>query len=149
MAHKITKKEETELKVPETITPCINPPTSTATATATTAGAIAEPSRFFEENSTARSTTSSRSPKRSHPSDTDSELQPQTTSSEAKRAVNRCSGCRKRVGLTGFRCRCGDLFCSEHRYSDRHDCSYDYKAAGRESIARENPVVRAAKIVKL
>ncbi|KAK9735997.1 hypothetical protein RND81_04G243700 [Saponaria officinalis] len=67
----------------------------------------------------------------------------------AKRAVNRCSGCRKRVGLTGFRCRCGDLFCAEHRYSDRHDCSYDYKSAGRVAIARENPVVRAAKILKV
>ncbi|KAL2940824.1 Zinc finger A20 and AN1 domain-containing stress-associated protein 5 [Bienertia sinuspersici] len=66
-----------------------------------------------------------------------------------KKAVNRCSGCGKRVGLTGFRCRCGDLFCAEHRYSDRHDCSYDYKTAGREAIARENPVVRAAKILKV
>ncbi|KAK6138379.1 hypothetical protein DH2020_027853 [Rehmannia glutinosa] len=67
------------------------------------------------------------------------------------REVTRCSGsgCRKRVGLMGFRCRCGDVFCSEHRYSDRHDCSYDYKAAGREAIARENPVVRAAKLVKV
>ncbi|MFS7915424.1 putative transcription regulator A20-like family [Helianthus anomalus] len=34
-----------------------------------------------------------------------------------KKVVNWCSGCRKRVGLTGFRCRSGDLFCSEHRYS--------------------------------
>ncbi|KAL0900290.1 hypothetical protein Bca101_084251 [Brassica carinata] len=64
-----------------------------------------------------------------------------------QQTVNRCSGCRKKVGLTGFRCRCGDLFCSEHRYSDRHDCSYDYKTAGREAIARENPVVKAAKMV--
>ncbi|MFS8023233.1 putative transcription regulator A20-like family [Helianthus anomalus] len=66
-----------------------------------------------------------------------------------KKVVNRCSGCRKRVGLTGFRCRCGDLFCSEHRYSDRHDCSYDYKTAGREAIAKDNPVVKAAKIVRI
>ncbi|CAH8359865.1 unnamed protein product [Eruca vesicaria subsp. sativa] len=66
-----------------------------------------------------------------------------------QQTVNRCSGCRKKVGLTGFRCRCGDLFCSEHRYSDRHDCSYDYKTAGREAIARENPVVKAAKMVKV
>ncbi|XP_015062640.1 zinc finger A20 and AN1 domain-containing stress-associated protein 5 [Solanum pennellii] len=67
----------------------------------------------------------------------------------AKREVNRCSGCRRKVGLTGFRCRCGELFCGEHRYSDRHDCSYDYKTAGREAIARENPVVKAAKIIKV
>ncbi|KAL8028533.1 hypothetical protein ABFX02_14G167000 [Erythranthe guttata] len=67
----------------------------------------------------------------------------------AKREVNRCTGCRRKVGLTGFRCRCGELFCADHRYSDRHDCSYDYKTAGREAIARENPVVKAAKIVKI
>lgn len=66
-----------------------------------------------------------------------------------RKMVNRCYGCNKKVGLMGFRCRCGDMFCSEHRYSDRHDCSYDYKAAGREAIARENPVVRAAKILKV
>ncbi|WVZ92275.1 hypothetical protein U9M48_038353 [Paspalum notatum var. saurae] len=63
-------------------------------------------------------------------------------------SVNRCHNCRRRVGLTGFRCRCGELFCGAHRYSDRHDCSYDYKAVGRDAIARENPVVRAAKIVR-
>ncbi|KAL9274452.1 Zinc finger A20 and AN1 domain-containing stress-associated protein 5-like protein [Drosera capensis] len=67
----------------------------------------------------------------------------------ARKTVNRCSGCRKRVGLTGFRCRCGEMFCWEHRYSDRHDCSFDYKAAGRATIARENPVVRAAKLLKV
>ncbi|KAK7846954.1 zinc finger a20 and an1 domain-containing stress-associated protein 5 [Quercus suber] len=69
--------------------------------------------------------------------------------SEVKREVNRCFGCRRKVGLTGFRCRCGELFCAEHRYTDRHVCSYDYKAAGREAIARENPVVKAAKIVRV
>ncbi|XP_047313893.1 zinc finger A20 and AN1 domain-containing stress-associated protein 5-like [Impatiens glandulifera] len=73
-------------------------------------------------------------------------LQP---TSDRFRSVNRCAGCRRKVGLTGFRCRCGDMFCPEHRYSDRHDCSFDYKAAGREMIARENPVVRAAKILKV
>ncbi|KAJ8472125.1 hypothetical protein OPV22_026468 [Ensete ventricosum] len=65
------------------------------------------------------------------------------------RKVNRCLSCRKRVGLMGFRCRCGELFCGEHRYSDRHDCGYDYKTAARAAIARANPVVRAAKIVRV
>ncbi|KAG8049796.1 hypothetical protein GUJ93_ZPchr0009g2431 [Zizania palustris] len=69
-------------------------------------------------------------------------------SSSSSSSVNRCSRCRKRVGLTGFRCRCGHLFCGEHRYSDRHGCSYDYKAAARDAIAKNNPVVRAAKIVR-
>lgn len=68
-----------------------------------------------------------------------------------EKEVSRCSGsgCRKRIGLMGFRCKCGDVFCSEHRYSDRHECSYDYKAAGREAIAKDNPVIRAAKLLKV
>ncbi|KAK7317305.1 hypothetical protein RJT34_01412 [Clitoria ternatea] len=131
MAQK-AKKNDTEFKVPKIIS---NSPT------------IPEPSKFFDDNATT-SATSLRSPKRSLPPEDPSQTD-HTTSSEPKRSVDRCSGCRRRVGLTGFHCRCGDLFCSEHRYSDRHDCSYDYKAAGREAIARENLVVKAAKIVKV
>ncbi|GJM88226.1 hypothetical protein PR202_ga04265 [Eleusine coracana subsp. coracana] len=63
--------------------------------------------------------------------------------------VNRCNVCRKRVGLTGFRCRCGNLFCPRHRHSETHNCSFDYKTTGREEIARANPVIRAAKIIKI
>lgn len=63
--------------------------------------------------------------------------------------ANRCSGCHRKVGLTGFRCRCGELFCGKHRYSDRHDCSFDYKTAGRITISRDNPLVRASKIVRI
>ncbi|KAL0010288.1 hypothetical protein SO802_005396 [Lithocarpus litseifolius] len=40
--------------------------------------------------------------------------------SKVKREVNRCFGCRRKVRLTGFRCRCGELFCAEHRYTDHH-----------------------------
>jgi hypothetical protein len=63
--------------------------------------------------------------------------------------VNRCNVCRKRVGLTSFRCRCGNLFCPRHRHSETHNCSFDYKTTGREEIARANPVIRAAKIIKI
>ncbi|WOL03484.1 hypothetical protein Cni_G12204 [Canna indica] len=65
---------------------------------------------------------------------------------EAARRPNRCQSCRKRVGLTGFRCRCGETYCGEHRYPERHACSFDYKAAGREEIARANPIVKADKV---
>jgi hypothetical protein len=61
---------------------------------------------------------------------------------------NRCGSCRKRIGLTGFKCRCGNLYCALHRYSDKHTCTYDYKAAGQEAIAKANPLVVAEKVVK-
>ncbi|KAF7824524.1 zinc finger A20 and AN1 domain-containing stress-associated protein 5 [Senna tora] len=167
MAQK-TEKEETEFKVPETIVPCVNncgvtgnPATNNMcqncfNASTTPASSSSSSSSSAASTTTTSRSTASRSPKRSFPSDeptqttADRSRSDETTpSSEAKRVVNRCSGCRRKVGLTGFRCRCGELFCAEHRYSDRHDCSYDYKAAGREAIARENPVVKAAKIVKV
>ncbi|XP_056427524.1 AN1-type zinc finger protein 6-like isoform X3 [Hyla sarda] len=46
-------------------------------------------------------------------------------------------------------CRCGDIFCGIHRYSDRHSCSYDYKAEAAEKIRKENPVVVGEKIRKI
>ncbi|XP_042432658.1 zinc finger AN1 domain-containing stress-associated protein 15-like [Zingiber officinale] len=71
-------------------------------------------------------------------------LKPSSSSSSSSPSI-----LLKRVGLTGFRCRCGDLFCKLHRYSDSHDCSFDYKAAGREQIAKANPLIRAVKIIKI
>uniref|UniRef100_A0A0D9WVY6 AN1-type domain-containing protein n=1 Tax=Leersia perrieri TaxID=77586 RepID=A0A0D9WVY6_9ORYZ len=62
---------------------------------------------------------------------------------------NRCLSCRKKVGLTGFQCRCGGTFCSTHRYTEAHNCTFDYKKAGRDQIARQNPVVIADKINKI
>ncbi|XP_030045695.1 AN1-type zinc finger protein 6 [Microcaecilia unicolor] len=62
---------------------------------------------------------------------------------------NRCHMCRKSVGLTGFQCRCGHTFCCVHRYSDMHNCSYDYKADAAEKIRKENPMVAGEKVQKI
>ncbi|KAK7244924.1 hypothetical protein RIF29_39753 [Crotalaria pallida] len=62
---------------------------------------------------------------------------------------NRCATCRKRVGLTGFKCRCGITFCGTHRYPEKHGCGFDFKAVGREEIARANPVIKAVKLDKI
>jgi len=67
----------------------------------------------------------------------------------AKPKPNRCFACKKRVGLTGIECRCGNLFCSSHRYSDKHSCTFDYKTVGRDAISKANPVVKADKVNKI
>lgn len=51
--------------------------------------------------------------------------------------------------ISGFSCRCGGLFCALHRYSDKHDCNFDYKELGAEEIRKHNPVVVAAKVQKI
>ncbi|XP_044482500.1 zinc finger A20 and AN1 domain-containing stress-associated protein 8-like [Mangifera indica] len=66
-----------------------------------------------------------------------------------KEGPNRCNSCKKRVGLTGFKCRCGNMFCASHRYSDKHDCPFDYRTAARDAIAKANPVIKAEKLDKI
>jgi hypothetical protein len=62
---------------------------------------------------------------------------------------NRCESCRKKVGLLGFACRCGGTYCGAHRHAGAHACEFDYMAAGREQLARQNPLVVASKIDKI
>ncbi|KAK4379662.1 hypothetical protein RND71_001524 [Anisodus tanguticus] len=134
-----TEKEETEFKaVPETITLCINNcgvtgnparnnmcqkcfnATTAATSTSTsspTGSSVTIPHKFAEK--LARSEKSARfSSLRSLPdrkSDLDLKkvgdrmVKEEENVPPAKREVNRCSGCRRKVGLTGFRCRCGEF----------------------------------------
>ncbi|KAL6730671.1 hypothetical protein Aduo_001625 [Ancylostoma duodenale] len=87
--------------------------------------------------------------------------------------ANRCQVCKKRVGLTGefrlilsalhflsmehcpkdislgFTCRCGGLYCGDHRYDQAHNCSFDYKTMEREEIRKNNPVVVSDKIQRI
>ncbi|CAG9529723.1 unnamed protein product [Cercopithifilaria johnstoni] len=63
--------------------------------------------------------------------------------------ANRCHVCKKRVGLTGFVCRCGGLYCGEHRYDTAHGCSFDYKTMEREEIRKNNPVIVSEKIQRI
>ncbi|KAI3918145.1 hypothetical protein MKX01_041465 [Papaver californicum] len=61
-------------------------------------------------------------------------------------AKHRCSSCNKKVGLTAIKCKCGSVFCSLHRYPEKHSCDFDYKGVGRESLAKLNPQIKADKI---
>lgn len=62
---------------------------------------------------------------------------------------NRCWCCQKKVGLLGFECRCGYVFCTMHRHADQHECDFDYKAFDRENLSKANPVVMAEKVDKI
>lgn len=62
---------------------------------------------------------------------------------------SRCYLCNKRVGLTGFKCRCDYVFCGAHRLAEAHDCSFDYKKVERQRLALNNPLIAASKVEKL
>ncbi|CAO1948308.1 unnamed protein product [Urochloa humidicola] len=58
----------------------------------------------------------------------------------------RCAACYKKVGLLGFVCRCKKTFCGTHRHAEEHGCGFDFKGAGRDAIARNNPLVKGDKL---
>ncbi|KAI3727543.1 hypothetical protein L6452_16159 [Arctium lappa] len=64
---------------------------------------------------------------------------------EKVKVSNRCLSCNKKVGVMGFKCKCGETFCGSHRYPEKHDCEFDFKRTGRDALAKANPVIKADK----
>ena len=60
--------------------------------------------------------------------------------------TSRCWTCNRKIGLLGFQCKCDYYFCSEHRYSDRHECAFDYKAQGKQLLTKANPTIAPSKM---
>jgi len=60
--------------------------------------------------------------------------------------TSRCWTCNRKIGLLGFQCKCEYYFCSEHRYSDKHECAFDYKAQGKQQLTKANPTIAPAKM---
>ncbi|KAI3691711.1 hypothetical protein L6452_31513 [Arctium lappa] len=92
----------------------------------------------------------------STPSSSGSEPLPPPSTAEVKekenekiRIRNRCLICNKKVGVIGFKCRCGEMFCGIHRYPEKHDCEFDFKRSGKEAIAKATPVVKADKVDRI
>ena len=68
-----------------------------------------------------------------------------------KNYLNRCNypDCNKKLKLTDIKCRCGFKFCALHRYSDKHNCGFDYKNMGKIELTKQNPVVNFSKFEKI
>ena len=125
----IRLKEEEQAKTKSTIETALSSSSSAATATVASATAVV-----------------------SSPAPVESLPQPAVVTAPdacAPLQANRCGACRKRVGLTGFKCRCGTTFCGTHRYPEKHACGFDFKAVGREEIARANPVIKGEKLRRI
>lgn len=65
-----------------------------------------------------------------------------------KKKKSRCYNCNKKVGLTGFECRCDSevRFCDKCRHSDVHNCTFDYAFQHKELLAKQNIRVVADKL---
>jgi AN1-type zinc finger protein 5/6 len=62
---------------------------------------------------------------------------------------NRCGSCSKKLGLIPFTCKCGGDFCAEHRYGEKHNCSYDYTSENKRKLSTELVKVVGEKIERI
>ncbi|ORX76972.1 hypothetical protein BCR32DRAFT_193624, partial [Anaeromyces robustus] len=60
---------------------------------------------------------------------------------------NVCEFCNKKLRITAtYKCKCNKIFCAAHRYSECHNCTYDYKQQGKKDLEKNNPLVVKDKI---
>jgi len=48
---------------------------------------------------------------------------------------NKCNVCRKKLGILPIECKCGHIFCGEHRYADAHKCTYDWHKSNQSLLS--------------
>ena len=54
---------------------------------------------------------------------------------------DRCQVCNKKLKTCVLECKCKKVFCSAHISNTAHNCSFDYKALGKELIKKQNPKI--------
>ena len=56
-----------------------------------------------------------------------------------KKKPKRCQmeGCKKKLPITAYDCRCEKRFCNLHQCAESHDCTFDYKTFHRKKLAEK------------
>ena len=57
---------------------------------------------------------------------------------------NRCEQCRKKVGLLGFECKCGGVFCGAHRMASTHCCTFEAQRKAEQKARLQKSLDSAA-----
>ncbi len=58
----------------------------------------------------------------------------------------KCNKCNKKIGLIVFDCKCKGNFCVTHRYSETHDCTFNFKPDEKNKLINENPKIVTPKV---
>lgn len=58
-------------------------------------------------------------------------------------------GCKVKLMLADFACRCKSFYCSQHRFAELHKCTFDYKTMGKEVLSKQLPTVIGSKLERV
>jgi hypothetical protein len=67
--------------------------------------------------------------------DVDNKLEQPKKKIKKNKAI-RCDFCNKKVGLTGIKCRCENLFCGKCITSSVHNCKFNYKKDYQDELKK-------------
>jgi hypothetical protein len=92
--------------------------------------------------------------------DIDKKIMPDSEKAEAQKEPEkpadpvrpkRCQhdGCKVKLMLADFACRCKSFYCSQHRFAEAHKCSFDYRAVGKDLLTKQMPVVVGEKFERV
>jgi len=57
--------------------------------------------------------------------------------------------CKRRIEITAYECKCKKIFCTIHRDSFKHDCTYNYRKEYKKFLEKQNPKIENDKIVRI
>lgn len=77
---------------------------------------------------------------------TKTEKNPEANSKITKLDKKKCHKCEKKLSINFFDCKCGLIFCAEHRYPYIHLCSFDHKKEAFDRLKITNPHVESDKM---
>ena len=60
--------------------------------------------------------------------------------------TKRCEMCRKK-DFMNMKCKCGMVVCQTHMHT--HNCQFDYSAAHKRTLEKDNPLIQFAKMEKV
>lgn len=82
-----------------------------------------------------------------------SQLPPITVVCQAakNKSAPRCCalGCKKKIGLLSFECKCGLSFCVKHKLPEVHNCTFNHKREGLLSLKQKLVKVTSNKIIPI
>jgi len=58
-------------------------------------------------------------------------------------------GCKVKLMLADFACRCNSFYCSQHRFAEAHKCSFDYRAVSKDILTKQMPTVVGEKFQRI
>ena len=61
----------------------------------------------------------------------------------------KCFICEKKLKLTAIMCNCKNYYCNKHRYSENHNCKFNYKDNGRILLEINNPLIKSNKLERI